>query len=80
MHEPTEDDRQQQRVAELRSQIENLRRGVSDSSRPDSPREFTEKAASEAASREEQRSDNATQDKEDNPVVSDIRGQAAEMA
>jgi hypothetical protein len=49
MGEPTEDDRQRQRAEELRAQIEDLRRGVRDPSQPESPREFTDKAASEAA-------------------------------
>lgn len=53
MHEPTEDDRQRQRTNELRSRIEDLRRGAHDLSRPASPREFTDQAASEAASRDD---------------------------
>jgi len=48
MGEPTEEDRQRQRAEELRTQIEDLRRGVGDPSRPESPREFTDNAASSA--------------------------------
>jgi len=63
MREPTEDDRQRHRADELRSQIEDLRRGVRDSSQSESPREFTDNAASEAASRHD-----STQDDEGDPA------------
>jgi hypothetical protein len=50
MREPTEEERR--RAAELRAQIEDLRHGVRDPSQPESPREFTDAAAGEAARRE----------------------------
>jgi hypothetical protein len=53
MHEPTEDDRRRQRADELRARIEGLRRGGADSSRPKTPREFTDQAAGEAAGRDD---------------------------
>jgi hypothetical protein len=53
MSEPTEEDRQRQRADELRARIEDLKRGARDSSQPESPREFTDNAASEAAGRDD---------------------------
>jgi len=53
MSEPTEDDRQRQRANDLRARIEDLKHGVRDTAQPESPREFTDNAASEAASRDD---------------------------
>jgi len=66
MPEPTEEDDQRRRADGLRARIEDLRRGIRDPSRPESPREFTDnaanEAANEAASRPEPESGDATPD------------------
>jgi hypothetical protein len=49
MGEPNEHDAQKRRAEELRSEIEELRRGGGRLGAP-SPREFTDEAAAEAAS------------------------------
>jgi len=63
MHEPTEGDRQRQRADELRSQIKDLKHGDHDPSHTESPREFTNTAANEAAHR-----DDAARDEQDDSV------------
>jgi len=47
MPEQTNTEGQRQRAAELREQVEQLRRGAT--SAPDSPRDFTDRAAQQAS-------------------------------